>query len=225
MDEAIPRDVINYVDVSGEFHPSTSLRQVLRSIDRHRYHVVCINPFVEEGPLICKCTPKAELADLERKAARKEKEKRRERREKNPELTVKEVEFSWAISEHDLGHRMRRVREFMEKGFTVTVALGTKRGMKKMPREEMEGLVERVRGECAEWGKEVKEAEGQVGWRLLMVFEGRRAAKNENGEVNGVPPVRPVEEVNGMLMDKAKEVPVEEVLAGDANETLPVRGA
>jgi len=210
MDEAIPQDVINYVDISGEFHPSISLRQVLQSIDRHKFHVVCINPFVEEGPLICKCTLKTELADLERKAVQKEREKRRERRENNPELTMKEVEFSWAISEHDLGHRMRKVREFMEKGFSVTIALGTKRGMKKMPRAEMEELVERVRGECAEWGKEVREAEGQIGWRYLMIFEGRKTVRNENGEVKG--------EINGMLVNEAKEV-----LVGNADETLPMR--
>ena len=183
MDEDIRAHEIQFIDAAGKFQGLQPLRDVLASFDRGLYNLVCVNPHAKDQPLTCKLLLKTEVAEAERKSYRAEREKRKERREKNPNQILKEVELSWAISEHDLGHRMKKVREFMEKGNRVAVTLGTKKGMAKQTIGAMAGLLKAVRGECEEWGKEIKEPEGQVGRRYTMLFEGDRVkVKKDDGK-------------------------------------------
>jgi len=183
MDEDIPASTVNYIDVDGQFRGSTFLSSILSSIDRSKYHLVCVNPGVaEDVPLICKVLSKADMEEADRQRFRNEKEKRKAKKEKNLHLITKEVELSWAISEHDLGHRMKKVRQFMEKGYKVAVTLGVKKGMAKQPLRAMHELLLRVRGECDQWGRECADAEGEVGRKYTMLFEGKRVGVGKEGE-------------------------------------------
>ena len=108
---------------------------------------------------------------------------REKRKTKKDSASVhKEVECSWAISEHDFAHRMKKVREFLGKGWKVSVTLGVKKGMTKQPLGKMEELLTRLRTECEACGKEVADPEGQVGKKYTMLFLGNKVVKKEGEE-------------------------------------------
>ncbi|KAK1981729.1 translation initiation factor IF-3 [Colletotrichum cereale] len=97
-------------------------------------------------------------------------EKERERaQEKNKKETarrlarVKELELNWAIASHDLGHKMKQMKGFLEKGYKVDVIFAKKKGSRVATRDEAQALVQAVRDAVAEvkGAKEWKEAEGQ----------------------------------------------------------------
>ena len=189
-DEAIGVLTIDYVDGDGQFHEGVRLRDVLASIDRTTHAVVCINSHADaDVPRLCKLLTRTSLEEHVKRSFRAERESRRKRRETSPQSVLKEVEFSWAISEHDLEHRMRKVSEFMLKGFRVAVSLGTKRGMAKQPLGTMVELLGRIRETCAQWGKECR-TEGTVGMRYTILFEGRRppTGDGDGGDEGGEDP-------------------------------------
>ncbi|KAI5854561.1 hypothetical protein BZA05DRAFT_391907 [Tricharina praecox] len=182
-DEAIGALTVNYVDADGQFHEDVNLRKILASIDREVYTLVCVNPQADaDQPRLCKVLTKASIEEYDKNSFKADREKRKLKRETSPQNVLKEVEFSWAISEHDLGHRMRKVQEFMEKGFRVAISLGTKRGMMKQPLGTMVELLSKIRETCEQWGKECKAPEGAIGMRYTMLFEGRKLQKEETVE-------------------------------------------
>ena len=99
---------------------------------------------------------------------------------KNPKAdkNTKQLEVGWGIDDHDLRTRMKQMKGFLEEGRRVEVILGKKRkgwmGKRKVPVEEMEGLLGRIRGSVkeVEGGKEWKEMDGEMGGTLTLFFEG-----------------------------------------------------
>ncbi|KAF8246344.1 hypothetical protein K440DRAFT_645071 [Wilcoxina mikolae CBS 423.85] len=229
MDEEIPASTVTYIDKDGQFQGSVSLSSILNSIDRSQYHVVCVNPSAIDVPLICKVQSKTDIEELDRRRYRTEKEKRKAKKEKSIHLTIKEVELSWAISEHDLGHRMKKIRQFMEKGYKVSVMLGVKKGMSKQPLRTMYELLERVRDECAQWGRECADPEGDVGRKYTMLFGGRRLRMSEGEESTPSPPedeTMPSEEETmpseeETMLSEEETMPSEEETMLSEEETMP----
>ncbi|KAF8539271.1 hypothetical protein BDD12DRAFT_838950 [Trichophaea hybrida] len=211
MDEDIPASTVHYIDKDGQFQGTVTLTSILNSIDRSQYHVVCVNPEAVDIPLICRVQSKTDIEEFERLRFQNEKEKRKLKKEKNPHLITKEVELSWAISEHDLGHRMKKVRQFMEKGYKVSVTLGVKKGMSKQPLRTMHELLVRVRDECEQWGRECVDPEGAVGRRYTMLFTGRRLGMSEGEGEESTSPSPPEEET----------LPPEEETTPPEEETTP----
>jgi translation initiation factor IF-3 len=111
-------------------------------------------------------------------------EARREKRRKD--LGTKELEVSWGIDKHDLGHKLRRLREFLSKGYTVHVFfMSKKRAKKRATPEEAKETVRQVLELVAEVPGvvECRKREGEVGKSMKMYFEapgGRVSKKSRN---------------------------------------------
>lgn len=163
---------INFIDANGTFHGLKSLEEILANFDREKYHLICINPQVAPEPVICKLYSIEQLEEEKRVAYWAKKEKKQS--SKDPTKVVKTVEISWATAPNDLEHKLKRIEEFMQKGNRVEVILGVKKGMTKQPLGKMVELVERIRKEAEDSGKEWKEAEGVIGVQYLIYFEGKR---------------------------------------------------
>ena len=122
----------------------------------------------------------------------KEKElalEKHERMERASRKQSKRLELNWTIGDNDLAHRMERLREFLSKGRSVEVTLGTqrKRGwQKKRPDslETAEQLVQKVKAAAFEvnGSREAKEMTGDMGNMVVLYFEGPRKAKDESSE-------------------------------------------
>ncbi|KAI5790158.1 hypothetical protein EDC01DRAFT_657821 [Geopyxis carbonaria] len=179
LDEAIKPRIVNFVDRNGKFHIDQSVSDLLNQIDRRTEHIQWVNAQAKNDTTpLCKIITKEAIrnqAKAKYEKAKEERIKAKEERETKPLKTnvLKEVELSWAISSHDLGHRMKKILEFLEKGYKVELTFGTKKGMQKQHLETMENLVENLRKNLARLGKEWAEPQGSIGRRYTLYYRGR----------------------------------------------------
>ncbi|KAH0564877.1 hypothetical protein GP486_001734 [Trichoglossum hirsutum] len=162
-DEEISASNVHLVDEHGTFHPPTPVRKLLASFDRKLYHLVAVAP-IESGQIpICKIVPRKELRDRERAKP-----------VKNPANIVKQLELNWAIDSNDLGHRLNKMREFLEKGMRVEVILANKRKGRKANAEEAAAVVRRIREKITEveGAREWRSADGRVMGQMTMFLQG-----------------------------------------------------
>ncbi|KAI1375274.1 hypothetical protein F4677DRAFT_446779 [Hypoxylon crocopeplum] len=89
-------------------------------------------------------------------------------------VNTKELELSWGIAGHDLEHKLRRLRTFLEKGMHVEVVLAKKRRGRAAPPEQAEAVLAQVHEAVAsvEGAKESRKMDGSVGGVLHLFFEG-----------------------------------------------------
>ncbi|XXG99842.1 hypothetical protein Hte_006183 [Hypoxylon texense] len=101
----------------------------------------------------------------------------------------KELELSWSITPHDLSHKLRRLRSFLDAGLSVEVLLAKKRGGRAAAREEAVAVLAAVREAVAEveGAKEVRKMDGEVGGTVKLFFEGPvgRRRKKKKGQEEG----------------------------------------
>ncbi|KAK7747167.1 hypothetical protein SLS62_009109 [Diatrype stigma] len=90
-------------------------------------------------------------------------------------VNTKELEVNWTIGPHDLGHKLRRMREFLNKGMTVEVMLARKKraGQQASP-EAARAVLDAVRETAAAipGTRETKKMDGEVGAVVRLFFEG-----------------------------------------------------
>jgi translation initiation factor IF-3 len=208
-DEDIPHVEVNYIDEAGTFQGLRSVREILSSIDRATHRLVCINPNTTNETLIVKQISKENIILYDKKS----RELAKERRKKKKMQVVKTVEVSWAIDPRDLEHKVRKVKELLEKGFRVEITVGTKKGMAKQTLERMDELLEDIRQECEVVGREWKEAEGDIGkmltmyWEVVGVSDGSEVGKQEETDNE----VKEEEAGNGAKEEEGNEKTEEEV--------------
>ena len=91
----------------------------------------------------------------------------------------KQLEINWTVSDNDLDHRMKRMKEFLEKGWKVEVLLGSTRksGWKRKRTDDPEGqqnLVANIKASAMEVDgtRERAEMKGVLGQEVVLSFEG-----------------------------------------------------
>lgn len=144
---------------------------VIDSLDRNTQTLVIVKQSHDGGPPICKIMDKKAL-----RLSEKEKEKRER---KTGGAGTKTLEINWAIDSHDLQHRLKQMKGFLEKGLYVEVFLAPKRGKRgrQATEEESTELVEKIREVMrqVEGAKETKVAEGRI--------FGSPEVRNEDGRI------------------------------------------
>ena len=131
-----------------------------------------VSPPSQERPHpICKLCDK--------KVEREAEEARRKTAKANKlKSQLKQLEISWIVSDNDLGHRMARLKEFLEKGWRVEILFGVKRKGWKDKREasaeEANNVLEKIRKAVGEVeGAQEKQMQGKVGQVAILFFEGK----------------------------------------------------
>lgn len=114
---------------------------------------------------------------FDKKAAREADEAKR-KAAKTTKMHMKQLEVSWTVSDNDLGHRMGRLKEFLEKGWRVEVIFGSKRKGWKNRREatveEAERVLEKIRNVVREVeGAKERPMQGKVREDAVLCFEGK----------------------------------------------------
>ncbi|KAI1800969.1 hypothetical protein F4811DRAFT_536214 [Daldinia bambusicola] len=154
--------------------PAQPINAVLRTLDPKTHVLVMVAPpapSADPGSLdaeaaICRIMDKAAM-----KAAAIEAEQRARRKA----VDTKELEVSWGISPHDLGHKLRRLRGFLDQGLAVEVVLAKKRGGKPVAAEAAAAVLRAVRDAAlteVEGAKETRRMDGKVGGVVRLFFEG-----------------------------------------------------
>ncbi|KAJ5050682.1 uncharacterized protein L3040_002557 [Drepanopeziza brunnea f. sp. 'multigermtubi'] len=186
----LPRDdeirswSVSLVDENGRLCDPRPTHDVLATIDRKVSTLVVVVPADPHthAPPICK---------IFNKQALRESETARLKAAKGGGVTTKTMELNWAIGANDLGHRMGKLKGWLEKGWRVEVLVAGKRKGRKANEEEAEGVLGAVRGVLAEaGGKETKPMEGKVSLgegkglgTVTLYLEGK--VKKEGAEKSG----------------------------------------
>ncbi|KAI0133082.1 hypothetical protein F4776DRAFT_626031 [Hypoxylon sp. NC0597] len=166
--------------------PPQRLETVLRSIDPKTHTLVMVAPPPHEPHTLETHEPHAAICRIIDNAAAATAAAEAEKQARRKAVDTKELELSWSITEHDLSHKLRRLREFLSKGLNVEITLAKKKGGRTATREEAERVVARVREEVAsiDGAKESRKMDGDVGGLAKLFFEGpsekkRRKKKQE----------------------------------------------
>lgn len=129
-------------------------------------------PDIEGGRYYPVCKMFDKKAEREREIA-----KRKAGREKK--FVEKQLECSWAMSDNDLGHRLARLKEFLEKGWRVEILFGKKRkgwmAKRTATAEEVASVLSRIRTAVheVEGAAELGEMQGKPGEEAKLSFEGK----------------------------------------------------
>lgn len=102
-------------------------------------------------------------------------QKQAQKKTKKPGSVTKTIEMNWAIDKNDLGHRLGKIRDFLEKGNKVEVLLAGKSKGRKATMEEAEAVVKRIRDsvEEVEGAKESRKMEGRLLAPAVLYFVGK----------------------------------------------------
>ncbi|EWG46077.1 translation initiation factor IF-3 [Fusarium verticillioides 7600] len=152
-----------------------------------------ITPYIPGDPkkdkptqyAICKIVNKKEEYERQRELA----QRRRLSKQTTPKL--KEVEMSWAISEHDLGVKTQQLVGFLSKGMKVELILGfKKKGQKKRTSEDTaEEVYAKVNKLVEQLGsREYKPRDGEVGKTMRIYLEGIAKQAREKPQVEAETP-------------------------------------
>ncbi|TLD24244.1 hypothetical protein PspLS_06657 [Pyricularia sp. CBS 133598] len=109
---------------------------------------------------------------MNREQLRRE-QKEREKAARRTKVMTKEMEINWAITKHDLGHKMKQLLKFLQKGCQCEITFQNKlRGKKKATMEEMQETVRLVREAIMEipGANEYKTADGSIGSPVYKMF-------------------------------------------------------
>lgn len=178
-DDLITARSIHVVNDDGTLSPPQDTRHVLRNLDRKAYTLQTVSvPDANSAPgsptlPVCRIISKRQILEAAKAA------KANKKPQANPERVTKTIELNWAIDGNDLSHRLKRIREFLERGNKVEVALAGKRKGRKASPEEAKEVLEKVRafvvedeGRANGW-REYKALEGAVGGVMTVYLEGK----------------------------------------------------
>ena len=168
-DEGIESPIIHLVGSNKEFLRNQRRDDVLQQLDRGQYYVVQIVPSIPGSgvPPTCKIISKEEIANSAK--ARVKKKKKVE--------SFKEIQLNWAIGNHDLDHRLQRIKDFLHEGRSVDVMLAAKKRGKRASIEEADAVLQRIKEAVASvpGSQERKPMEGRVGGLLKLFYSVRKA--------------------------------------------------
>jgi translation initiation factor IF-3 len=172
-DEEIPARRIQLVDPETDsLQPPERLRDVLSTLDRKGFRVVCVTQppggdWKEEWIPVCKIEDK-------KAAYEAEKEKKKIKQQKMAAEGTKTLELNWAIDANDLGHRMKRMQDFLAQGKKVEIILARKKGGRRATPDECEELLQKINeaAETVKGTKEIKKFEGKLAAMGNLMYEG-----------------------------------------------------
>lgn len=127
------------------------------------------DPRNERAPPYPVCLVIDKKAEQEKKAALKQAARKKS-------VQSKEMELNWAIDPHDLEHRMRQLKAFLEKGFRVQIMLATKRRKRVASKEAAEAVLAKIGEIVSEvpGAKEFMAREGVLLKTMKLHVEGRQ---------------------------------------------------
>ena len=125
-------------------------------------------------------------------------------KQKKTEDSSKQIELNWAITENDLGYRLKRIAQFIKEGRRVEVLIAPKRGGRRATKEEIDELLATLRSAVAEvdgGSEEWKRMEGKIGGQLTLFFQ----PKDEGSQAKTQKAAKKREEREEKLSQKEEE--------------------
>ncbi|KAK2019640.1 translation initiation factor IF-3 [Colletotrichum eremochloae] len=179
IDQMIRDRQILIADEDNQLTGPQDTLQVLQSLNLNTHSLRMVsrappNPTGDQ-PRYAICRIVDKRVEQERERAQEKAKKETARRL----ARVKELELNWAIASHDLGHKMKQMKTFLEKGYKVEVIFAKKRRGRVATRDEAQALLQAVRDTVAEvrGAKEWREPDGQPPNVMKLYLEAPAPAK------------------------------------------------
>ena len=157
---------IRLIDQNGQFHNDVKIGQAKNLAKQAGLDLVCLNYPDQKNLALCKIIDYGKWKYSNDKKKKQNKVKKKE---------TKEIRFSMSISDHDIEHKMRQVRTFLEEGNDVLFSMrlkGRERAHFKDAEEKMNNIVS-----ICEEGKEVsrKATRGNIMVRMSKAIKSKEA--------------------------------------------------
>lgn len=147
---------ISVVDEFGKMKGTFLTEDVLSDFDFDTKSLVTVveGNLADGRPPLCKVMDRSTLRKNEFAAVKKKKKKA---------PPVKVIEISWSVEKHDMETKLRRIKEFLMKGYKIDVLLKMKRKGRDVTTEEGEKLINDIFDAVKEaGGKEQRPSEGDL---------------------------------------------------------------
>ena len=173
---------------TGQLSGPTSPQDILRTLNTKEFSLVVVaDPETQNfGPN----GPKYPICNIVDRKAERENRHQAVLAERHKKEVDKEIEINWGIAEHDLQLKMRRLRQFLDKGYKVQLTLmrKMKRGKKLATIDECKVLLNTVEEAINQLPgvKDAKPRDGQVGriWRATL--QGTKGSLTAAAKANAV---------------------------------------
>jgi translation initiation factor IF-3 len=172
IDEAIPHKLVCLVDpATGGLLPSSPLQNLLHTLDRTRFTIHLVDP--SHDPPICRIIDKKEqYTKQQAKKALNASGLTSSGAIKGSSAPPREVQLTWGVSSHDLGHKLNKAKELLQKGFRVQVIISPKKGADSIDAKGKARVIESVKLAIDEFGILAKPTENK-GVQVILEFKKR----------------------------------------------------
>lgn len=164
-DEQIPHRTVCFVDPSsGSLSAPAQLADLLAALDRAKFALLLVDP--KHKPPIVRILDKKAAYSKAQAVKQKGKEKDADKGASGP---AKEVQISYATTKHDLGHKLGKAKELLEKRGKVNVILVSKKGAPALSAAAKEEVISGVKAGFEGAGK-LARPETQDGGKTTFEF-------------------------------------------------------
>ena len=126
--------ILDLVDENNEYHKDVDISQATKKAKELGLDLVCFIQAKDDSNALCK------ILDYGKWKYNIEK-KNKKQTHKNE---IKEIRFSPEIGDHDIDHKIKRAKEFVENGYELSFTMKLRRRIHKdLAREKMESIVEK----------------------------------------------------------------------------------
>ncbi|KAK0635420.1 hypothetical protein B0T17DRAFT_516235 [Bombardia bombarda] len=157
--------------------------KVLQGLDLQRYTLQMIamppSPQPDDQPgADGKARPKPEypICKIVDRKVEAEEQAQKKKQARKKVVGTKELELNWAIAINDLNTKLKQLKTFLSKGYTVQILMlnNTKRNKRKATADEAKAVLAAVReaAESVPGTRETKTMDGQLNKQIRMVFQG-----------------------------------------------------
>lgn len=171
LDEAIESRWVQVKDAkTGQIDKPLRLESLIASIDRSTQSVILVSM---KGP-----TPDTALVAVQARSELLGLVQSRQTK-KSTAVKVKQIELNWAISQHDLELKLKKMGEFLAKGNRVEMLLANKKRQRRAERDEAEATLRKVREKIQELGAGEMKLQGSVGQQATILVEKAQSPQSE----------------------------------------------
>ena len=168
-DEQIPHTTVCFVDPStSALSGPAQLADLLATLDRSRFALLLVD--ASHAPPIVRILDKKAQYSRAQAAKQKSKDKAADPAARaGAGGPAKEVQISYSTTSHDLGHKLNKARELLEKRGKVNVILVSKKGAPAMAQAAKEDIVSGVKAAFEDVGRLIR-PETQDGGKTTFEF-------------------------------------------------------
>ena len=175
-DEFIPFKLLQLVDpVTNVLRAPASLSSILASLDRSQFSLLLVDP-AHDPPIVKIIDKKAEYTKIQQKkqatkaAAVAVANGTSTAKLKAPSGPPREVQLTWGVSAHDLGHKLGKAKELLDKGNRVSVIISNKKGAEVLGAQARAGVIDNVKKAMEGHGLLIKSPENK-GAQVILEFK------------------------------------------------------